>query len=117
MNADLFRTGQYNDFILSLLTADCIDDTMNSSDIVHDVIEMLYNKENANARLVYSHGGSTGDGELVERVFFFKDGGVELGHLLFTGFYTSDEGTTYDSDITRVYPREVIVTKYFDTPN
>lgn len=66
---------------------------------------------------VYGKGGFEGGGDSVERVYeIFKDGqstGIFFQH---DGFYSSYEGTEWDTSVCRVYPRQVVVTKYFDSP-
>lgn len=66
--------------------------------------------------LVHSVGGREGEGETVERVIEVKDGDAVLCYFQFTGFYASNEGTEWGDDAYQVYPREVLVTQYFDTP-
>lgn len=69
--------------------------------------------------LVYSEGGGEGEGDHVERVFAIKnvDGSI-ISHFRLTGFYSSNYGTEWDepSEVERVYPRQVMVTQYFNEP-
>jgi hypothetical protein len=69
-------------------------------------------------KLVHEVGGGEGEGETVERVWEVIDTFVDksLGFAMLTGFYTSYNGTDWDSTLTRVYPRQVTVTQYFDKP-
>ena len=63
---------------------------------------------------VVSEGGGEGSGEYVERVEKFTVQGEEL-YVKETGSYYSYHGTDWDGDYTRVYPREVMITEYFDS--
>ena len=66
---------------------------------------------------VYSEGGYEGGGEHAEVVVGIFHGNEALAYIRFTGFYNSYEGTEWDtSSVERVYPREVVVTQYFDKP-
>lgn len=71
--------------------------------------------EALNLVLVHEVGGSSGDGESVERVFMHKDvqkNGTELVYIRLTGFYSSYEGTSWDDDIERVQPEVITATIY-----
>lgn len=62
-------------------------------------------------------GGNEGGGDYVERVFEIADvDGISYGFVRQTGFYTSEYGTEWDYEITRVYPKQVVVTQYFESP-
>jgi len=73
--------------------------------------------------LVHSEGGGEGEGESVDRVFAIaapglslSDGKVDgaLAYVRITGYYTSEEGTEWDSSWEPVEPRAVVVTQYFN---
>jgi len=73
--------------------------------------------------LVHSEGGGEGEGESVDRVFaiappglLVKEGKVDgaLAYVRITGYYTSEEGTEWDSSWEPVEPRAVVVTQYFN---
>lgn len=66
--------------------------------------------------IVHSEGGSEGEGEYVERVIHFCVGGEPEIFLRTTGFYESYNGTEWSGEWQVVYPREVLVTQYFETP-
>lgn len=66
---------------------------------------------------VDSTGGYEGEGDYVERII--KITGPVMGepkdiYVRVTGSYSSYEGTEWDSDVEYVYPREVMVTQYFN---
>lgn len=63
-----------------------------------------------------SEGGGEGEGEYVKRVFSFNLPGAESVYLVVNGCYYSYDGTHWDAEFTRVYPREVLVTRYFTHP-
>jgi hypothetical protein len=66
---------------------------------------------------VYSEGGYEGGGDHAEVVVGISYGDEVLAHVRFTGFYNSYAGTEWDdSSLERVYPREVVVTQYFNKP-
>ena len=67
------------------------------------------------ARLTDSKGGSEGDGEDVELVIQFPstDGGISPDILVkFEGYYSSYDGTTWEDDITQVFPKQKTITVY-----
>ena len=68
-------------------------------------------------RCVHSVGGFEGGGDHAERVFVVTKDGVDTEHFFkITGYYNSYEGTTWGEMAERVYPRQVMVTQYFDSP-
>lgn len=66
-------------------------------------------------KLVHSNGGGEGEGEHVERVLEFKVG-KQVTFLRTTGFYSSYNGTDWSEEWSVVYPRQVVITQYFDAP-
>lgn len=68
--------------------------------------------------IVDETGGGEGGGEYVERIIGIHTGDKACTSFVqFTGCYYSNDGTYWDDDqIKRVYPREVTVIQYFDTP-
>ena len=58
---------------------------------------------------VHSKGGGEGGGDTVERVLHFVEHDV---YISFGGYYSSYEGTEWDSEITEVKPKQVEVTIY-----
>lgn len=68
--------------------------------------------------IVDETGGGEGGGEYVERIIGIHTGDkVCTSFIRVTGCYYSHDGTYWDEDvITRVYPREVVVTQFFETP-
>ena len=64
--------------------------------------------------LVYSEGGGEGEGEHVDRVYKVTIG-TEFLYLRRTGHYDSYNGIDWNNDWAVVYPREVVVTQYFET--
>lgn len=65
---------------------------------------------------VYSEGGTEGGGEHAEVVVGIFEGENDLAYIRLTGYYCSYEGTEWhESSIEQVYPREVVVTQYFNT--
>lgn len=73
-----------------------------------DGISVLY-------KLAYGEGGGEGEGDYVERVLEFRID-QQVTFVRATGCYDSYNGTEWNADWTVVYPREVVVTQYFDTP-
>lgn len=67
-------------------------------------------------KLEEREGGGEGEGEYVKRIFSFNLPGVEPVYLAVNGCYYSHDGTHWDAEFTRVYPREVLVTRYFTHP-
>jgi hypothetical protein len=64
-------------------------------------------------------GGYEGGGDHCEVTYavvekFAPD--VLLAHCQFTGWYSSNEGSNWEDAPKVVYPRQVVVTQYFDTP-
>ncbi len=74
------------------------------------------------ASVVEAVGGGEGGGEYVERIIGIrkKDAACDSheSFVKMTGCYYSNDGIYWDEGdgITRVYPREVMVIQYFDTP-
>ena len=67
--------------------------------------------------IAHGEGGHEGGGEYVERVIELKDGDNVLCYFQITGFYASNEGTEWNTDeVQQVFPREVRVIQFFDTP-
>ena len=68
--------------------------------------------------IVDETGGDEGGGEYVERIIGIHTGDkAGTSFVQITGCYYSNDGTYWDDDqIKRVYPREVTVIQYFDTP-
>lgn len=78
-------------------------------------------------KTVESEGGGEGGGDSVTRVYEVLknvtpgkkrgfEGGETICFLRSCGYYSSEEGTEWDNDFDRVYPRQVVVTQYFDSP-
>jgi len=81
---------------------------------IDDIIELVKNEcSSEDYELVWQLGGREGGGEQVEWVFKL-DFDNNPRYVLITGFYSSYNGTDWDSGYTEVYPREVTVTQYFD---
>lgn len=91
-------------------TYEIADETPSSSynDATIDDVNVRY-------KLVHSKGGFEGGGESVERVLEFKIG-RQTTFVRVLGSYESYNGTEWDDDWKVVYPREVKVIQYFDTP-
>jgi len=62
-------------------------------------------------KLVHRVGGGEGQGEYAERVYEHDNDG-EMIYFKITGFYSSYDGTDWDSDIQRVTPQEKTITVY-----
>ena len=59
--------------------------------------------------IVHEEGDCEGGGDHSEVVVHFKDHDI---YLRATGFYSSYDGTDWDSDLTQVFPREKMITVY-----
>lgn len=70
-----------------------------------------FNKNELPLKLVHEVGGHEGDGEYAERVFEHDNDGEKI-YVKFTGFYSSYDGTDWDSDFAMVTPREKMITVY-----
>lgn len=85
--------------------------------VLEEFTDAVFYDEDGNSwscELVDSEGGYEGGGDYVERVFAFKCNENVVAHVRGTGFYSSYEGTEWDSnDLTFVNPREVMVIHYF----
>lgn len=84
---------------------------------LQEFTDAVFQDEDGNSwscELVDSEGGHEGGGDYAERVFAFKCNENVVAHVRGTGFYSSYEGTEWDSnDLTFVNPREVMVIRYF----
>lgn len=109
------------------------DDDELSGSLLDDLAYGDAQVEGLYIRTVYEVGGGEGGGERVERVYEFvlnpeigKDKynrpqlvggtGTPLLYVRSTGYYSSDDGTTWDDEYERVYPHQVITTEYKDAP-
>lgn len=63
--------------------------------------------------IVYIKGGGEGEGESVVRVLKFEN---DI-YIKFTGYYYSYDGTTWDDEITQVYPAQETITVYVEKMN
>lgn len=78
---------------------------------VSSVAREDFNKEDLDMELVHSQGGYEGDGEYAERVFEHDNGGEKI-YIKITGFYSSYNGTDWDSDFEQVQPKQKTITVY-----
>lgn len=62
--------------------------------------------------LVHDFGGHEGEGETVERVYAIIKDTWRIAYFNISGWYASECGTEWNGVFTRVYPHQVIVTKY-----
>ncbi len=67
-------------------------------------LQKLYNYQ-----LVHSVGGGEGEGDMVQRIFYFEQWNT---YLAFTGYYSSYHGTDWSNYIGIVKPVDRIVTVY-----
>lgn len=65
--------------------------------------------------IVDGEGGHEGGGDYVERIVEIKHAGKHVAYVQFTGFYASYDGTTWDDEVTQVWPHQVTVTVYKPT--
>lgn len=73
--------------------------------------------QNHTLEVVESEGGHEGEGEYVCRVYAVVNAkGESVLYVRQTGFYESYNGTEWDDTLVQVYPREVMVTQYHETP-
>ena len=85
------------------------------SEMINAFSRFRYSKltdTNLDCKIVEQIGGYEGGGEYVDWVFEFTKDENSLGFLRFTGFYDSEDGITWDEELTVVIPKQVIVTQY-----
>lgn len=118
---ELIAAGDFKTFLIEFYHAVGSDalDTFSEYHIFESV-GLMYHSNSLEAgdltlTLVDQHGGGEGEGEYVERNYRINDGDQVLAHVQITGFYTSNDGTEWNHEVTRVYPKEVSVVKYFTT--
>jgi len=84
-----------------------------------DVFTYGCSKHNINGitlAVVDEEGGYEGGGEHVERVISIGHSAHKpIAYVRIVGYYASYAGTEWCDEVTRVYPREVVVTQYFET--
>ena len=66
-------------------------------------------------RIVDEQGGNEGGGEHVMRIYeVTTNDSAEIYYFKKTGFYESYNGTEWDSDVVEVFPKEIMVVKYYE---
>ena len=78
---------------------------------VSSVANEDFNSSELPIELVHAEGGHSGDGEYAERVFEHDNNGEKI-YVKITGFYSSYDGTDWDSDLKQVSPLKKTITVY-----
>ena len=102
-------------FVEAFLEAISADFTFNNGYELEDLHEKN-NFDGIYLKCVDTKGGHEGGVEHVERTY--EVCGLDLGSYFFQqcGYYESYNGIEWDDTISRVWPRQVIVTQYFGQP-